>query len=106
MLITQGHVLEARYNYLGWVKIKKSGNAADEESPEVRSSVIFYKKIPSEMEVAPPRKLLTLLTLLTSIILLTLLKMLSPLSLLTLLTLLQHCLSLYIVILWLEFSSI
>ena len=44
MLITQGHVLEARYNYLGWVKIKKSVTAADEESPEVRSSVIFYKK--------------------------------------------------------------
>ena len=44
MLITQGHVLEARYNYLGWVKIKKSVTAADEESPEVHSSVIFYKK--------------------------------------------------------------
>ena len=41
MLITQGHVLEARYNYLGWVKIKKSVTAADEESPEVRSSVIL-----------------------------------------------------------------
>ena len=64
----------------------------------LRSILLWYsiKKIPSEMEEAPPRKLLTLLTLLTSIILLTLLKMLSPLSLLTLLTLLQHCLSLYI----------